>query len=110
HALALDLHHAGAAIAVGAVAGLGRIAQVRNVDAFALGDLPDGLARLRRHLAAVEREFHRLWCLVHRVTSLPLAAACSPPPCGEGLGVGSCAAVTGIWVAARIASPTAFGD
>src|SRR5581483_4409527 len=86
HALALDLHHAGAAIAVGAVAGLGRIAQVRDVDAFALGDLPDGLARLRRHLAAVEREFHRLWCLVHRVTSLPLAAfGATPPHKGEGL-------------------------
>ena len=33
HALALDLDHADAAIAVGAVAGLGRIAQMRKLDA-----------------------------------------------------------------------------
>ncbi len=71
HALALDLHHAGAAIAVGAVAGLGRIAQMRDIDAFALGDLPDGLAGLRLDLAAVEEEFHRLRCAIafsHRIS------------------------------------------
>ena len=56
HALAFDLDHAGAAIAVGAVAGLRRVAQMRDVDAFALGDLPDGLAVMRMHLAPVERE------------------------------------------------------
>ena len=59
HALALDLHHAGAAIAVGAVAGLGRIAQMRDVDPLALGHLPDGLALERLDFLAVEDEFHR---------------------------------------------------
>ena len=59
HALALDLHHAGAAIAVGAVAGLGRIAQMRDVGAQALGHLPDGLAVERLDFLAVEDEFHR---------------------------------------------------
>ncbi len=51
HALALDLDHAGAAIAVGAVAGLGRIAQMRDVGAEALGHLPDGLALERLDFA-----------------------------------------------------------
>src|ERR1019366_2593920 len=60
HALALDLHHAGAAIAVGAVAGLGRIAQMRDVGAVALGHLPDGLALERLDLLAVEDDFPRL--------------------------------------------------
>ena len=55
-ALAFDLDHAGAAIAVGAVARLRRIAQMRDLDAFPLGDLPDGLARARDDLAAVEHE------------------------------------------------------
>ncbi len=45
HALALDLDHASAAVAVGAVARLGQPAEMRNVDSFALGDLPYGLAR-----------------------------------------------------------------
>ena len=45
HALALDLDHADAAIAVGAVAGLGRVAEVRQLDALAARDLEDGLAR-----------------------------------------------------------------
>src|SRR5581483_10634394 len=56
HALALDLHHAGAAIAVGAVAGLWRVAQMRDLGAFALGDLPDGLAFASDDFAAVEHE------------------------------------------------------
>ena len=58
HALALDLDHAGAAVAVGAVAGLGRIAQMRDVGAVALGHLPDGLAVERLDFLAVEGEFH----------------------------------------------------
>ena len=45
HPLALDLDHAGAAVAVGAVARLGQPAQMRDVDALALRHLPDGLAR-----------------------------------------------------------------
>ena len=56
HALALDLDHAGAAVAVGAVARLGRVTKMRNLHAFPLGDLPDGFARARGHFAAVERE------------------------------------------------------
>ena len=56
HALALDLDHAGAAVAIGAIAGLGQPAQVRDDGALALGDLPDGLAGPRLDLAAVERE------------------------------------------------------
>ncbi|GBD42222.1 hypothetical protein HRbin39_01611 [bacterium HR39] len=55
-ALALDLHHAGAAVAVGPVARLGQPAQVGDLDALAAGHLPDGLARPRLHLAAVEHE------------------------------------------------------
>ena len=56
HPLALDLDHAGAAIAVGAVAGLGQPAQMRDGDALALRHLPDALARPGLDLAAVERE------------------------------------------------------
>src|SRR6476646_3636981 len=33
--------------------------QARNFDALPLGDLPDGLARQRLDVLAVEREFHR---------------------------------------------------
>src|SRR6185503_18531303 len=45
-ALALDLDHAGAAIAVGPVVRLRRIAEMRNFPIVALCDLPDGLARV----------------------------------------------------------------
>src|ERR1051325_10302565 len=54
--LAFDLDHAGAAVAVRPVAGLGRIAQMRDARAVALRDLPDGLALARLDLFAVERE------------------------------------------------------
>src|ERR1041384_5176031 len=56
HALALDLDHAGAAVAVRPIAGLGRVAQMRDARAVALRDLPDGLALARLDLFAVERE------------------------------------------------------
>src|ERR1700736_660848 len=56
HALALDLDHAGAAIAVGPVVGLWRIAQMRNFAALALGDLPNGLAVDGLDLLSVEFE------------------------------------------------------
>ena len=52
-ALALDLDHAGAAIAVGAVARLRRIAKMRQHGAEARGRLPDGFPGQRQHLAAV---------------------------------------------------------
>src|SRR5579872_676927 len=60
HALALDLDHAGAAIAVGAVAGLRQPAQMRDLGAETVGDLPDRFARLRFDLGAVEGEADRL--------------------------------------------------
>ncbi len=56
HALALDLDHAGAAIAVGPVVRFGRIAQMRNFMALAFCDLPDGLAVDGLDLAAIEFE------------------------------------------------------
>ena len=55
-ALALDLHHAGAAVAVGPVAGPRQPAQMRDVDALALGDLPDRLVRPGLDIAPVEGE------------------------------------------------------
>ena len=48
HPLAFDLHHADPAVAVWPIAGLRRVAEVRNVDPVPLGDLPDGLVRLLR--------------------------------------------------------------
>ena len=56
NALAFDLDHAGAAIAVGAVARLGEPAQVGNVDAFAPCHLPDGFAGTCRNDFSVDRE------------------------------------------------------
>src|SRR5262249_56502508 len=81
HALALDFDHAGAAIAVGAIAGLRRVAKVRNVGAEALCHLPDGFAVKRFNLFAVEGEFYRFGFAVARahrsspfaVTSFPMA-------------------------------------
>jgi hypothetical protein len=60
HPLALDLHHAGAAVAVGPVAGLVAPAQMRNGRTFPLGHLPDGFAVARLDFLAVEFE---LYCL-----------------------------------------------
>ena len=57
HPLAFDLDHAGAAIAVGAVAGLGRIAQMRDIGAETLGHLPDRLAVQRLDIMAIQGEF-----------------------------------------------------
>ena len=58
-ALALDLHHAGAAIAVGPIAGLRRIAEMGDLLAEPGGDLPDGLAVLSLDLLAVKGEADR---------------------------------------------------
>jgi hypothetical protein len=60
HALALDLDHAGAAVAVGPVAGLGQPAQMRDVDALAGGHLPDGLACAGLDLTTIQRERDRI--------------------------------------------------
>ena len=59
HPLALDLHHAGAAVAVGPVAGLVRVAQMRDVVAETMRDLPDRLAVERLDLVPVEGESDR---------------------------------------------------
>src|SRR3546814_4357918 len=56
HALALDLHHAGAAVAVGAIARLRLVAEMRDLRPGARGGLPDGLARLRLDVLPVQRE------------------------------------------------------
>src|SRR6185312_14498905 len=66
HALALDLDHAGAAIAVGPVVGCGRVAEMRDLVALALGDLPDGFSWLRLDLLAIELELN----LGHSAASL----------------------------------------
>ena len=79
HALALDLDHAGAAIAVRAVARLGRVAQMRDVGAVALRDLPDGLARARVHFLAVEREGDGVATLAGAGDLWP--ARCATPGC-----------------------------
>src|SRR5579883_2405136 len=60
HALPFDLDHAGAAIAVGAVTGLGAVAEMGDLDAAALSHLPDRLAGQRLDLLAVEEELHRI--------------------------------------------------
>ncbi len=70
HALALDLDHAGAAVAVGAQALL--VAEVRNVDAVVLGGLDEGFVRAADDGPAVQLELdghrRRLRCAdpVHR--------------------------------------------
>ena len=60
HALALDLDHACAAIAVDAVARHVDVAKMRNSGAFPLGDVPKGLARARGNFFAVELEYDRV--------------------------------------------------
>ena len=57
HALAADLDHAGAAVADFLEPGL--VAEVRDLDAFALGDLDDRFVRAAADLAAVELEADR---------------------------------------------------
>src|SRR5262249_17159805 len=66
HPLAFDLHHAGAAIAVGPIIRRGRIAQMRDVGALAPGHLPDGLARPGLDDFAIELELD----LCHSAASL----------------------------------------
>ena len=59
HPLALDLDHAGAAVAVGAVARLVGIAKMRNFRPQTVRDLPDRLARRGRDGLTVQRECSR---------------------------------------------------
>src|SRR6516162_10859675 len=56
HPFAFDLDHAGAAIAVRPVVRRGRVAQMRDLGALTLGDLPDGLAGPGLHHLAIEFE------------------------------------------------------
>src|SRR6185503_20102368 len=56
HTLAFDLDHAGPAISVGPVAGLGRMAQMRDLDPVPACCLPDRLAGARFDLLALEDE------------------------------------------------------
>jgi hypothetical protein len=78
--LALDLHHADAAIAVGTVSGLGRIAQMRQLDAVAARGAEDRLALGRFDLAAIEGEANAIFALaVARAHSFTLR---HQPPSG----------------------------
>src|SRR5262249_5037027 len=56
HALALDLDHADAAVAVRAIAGLGRVAQMRQLDVEPARRAEDRLARADVDLAIVDEE------------------------------------------------------
>src|SRR5262245_18077004 len=56
HALAFDLDHADAAVAVGAIAGLGRVAQMWQLDADAARGAEDGLALADIALALIGTE------------------------------------------------------
>src|SRR5205085_1351950 len=64
--LALDLDHADAAVAVRPVAGLGRVAQVRQLDVEAARGAKDGLVRADVDLAVVDEKGSWLIGLVHR--------------------------------------------
>src|SRR5439155_4739884 len=56
HTLALDLHHADAAVAVRPIAGLGRVAQMRQLDPEPARGAEDGLAGADVDLAIVDGE------------------------------------------------------
>ena len=69
HALAFDLDHADAAIAVGPIAGLGRVAQMRQLDAVAPRGAENGLAVAALDVAAVEREACMMACRHRRAAA-----------------------------------------
>ena len=77
HPVAVDLDHAGAAIAVGAIAGRVLVAEMRDRRAFPFRHLPDRLVGARGDGPAVEAEGDGLRVevegdvLVHRLTPLP---------------------------------------
>src|SRR5262249_32878310 len=60
HPLALDLDHTGPAIAVRAITGLGQPAEVRDLDALSVGDLPDRFAGCRFYFGPVEEKADRI--------------------------------------------------
>src|SRR5205823_5346618 len=77
HALAFDLHHADATVAVGAVAGLGQVAQVGQLDSEAARGAEDRLASADLNLAPVDAEGVGLAARVsaHRITICPSPAS-----------------------------------
>src|SRR5262249_15081151 len=88
HALALDLHHADAAVAVGTVAGLGQVAQVRQLDAEPARGAKDRLAGADVDFASVDAEgvglaaaidTHAL-ILTSAIISITKSRAASPAP------------------------------
>ena len=84
HALALHLDHARAAVAVGAIAGRRVPAQVRDLGAVPLRDLPDGLARLRLDLAPVQRECDLgHGCIASALVWEDASSGCASPLGGE---------------------------
>src|SRR5207253_10304608 len=91
HALAFDLHHADATVAVGAVAGLGQVAQVRQLDSEAARGAEDRLASADVDLAPVDAEGVGLAARVsaHRITICPSPSSfetrATPAPQDEGL-------------------------
>ncbi len=80
HALAFDLDHADAAIAVRPVAGLRRVAQMRQLDADPRRGAEDRLACADIDLAVVEQEGVRLGVVVaHRGTKIVPQSQLSSP-------------------------------
>src|SRR5262249_15489518 len=86
HALALDLDHAGAAVAVRAIGRRGGVAEMGDGDVVALRHLPDGLALASFDLGAVDGELDRAHrtiptsagkCFMTDVTAF--GAACPSP-------------------------------
>src|SRR5205814_2404839 len=76
HALALDLHHAGATVAIRAITGGVAVAEMRDLSSLALSHLPDRLARPRLHLLAVEKKAHRVFHRVRTVAHARSSAKC----------------------------------
>src|SRR5262249_61363979 len=78
YVLARALDHADAAIAVGPVAGLGRVAQVRELDTLARRDLENGFARARLDLPLVEQELDRCVLSVRLAHPVTIVAKAVP--------------------------------
>src|SRR6056297_675808 len=59
-ALALDFDHAGAAVAIGTIAGSGLVAEMRDYQAATIGDLPDRQTGFGLDLLSIECDLDRL--------------------------------------------------
>ena len=121
HALALDLDHAGAAIAVGAHAFL--VAKMRNVDAVALRRLDDRLTALGAELDTVQEKLGALHVerffirSVHSASSwgkylithvIGLGAACPSPQIDASIMTWESSASSAVSHFGVARSPTAF--